>query len=506
MSISQKRYVEITSAVVGEPTVGSRELIARVMTTNPLAPMGSVIEFTSLDNVGGHFGTESAEYKFAQLYFGFVSKDVSSPRKIGFARWANVDTAPQLISTISAPSVAAFKAVTNGSFVLNMGGISYTVTGLNFASANDLASVAGIIQTGISANSAGGTLFTGATVVFENGKFILTGGDEGEATITATEAPASGVDVGAMIGWNAAGLPVVSQGSALETPVSAMSRIDDLSNNFGSFVFLSDLTVEQIADVAAWVNAGNVRYLYSIGCTPADVVEIVNAVKGMNGVSVTLQETNYDGSVAAHDEVIPCAILAATDYTRANSTQNFMYQQMPGINATVSTNASADFYDKMLVNYYGSTQSAGQPISFYQRGVLMGEVSDMGVYCNEMWFKDAMWTALMNQLLGQTKIPANARGKAMVKAAQLDVIGTAILNGTILPGKDLTQLQKSTIYSMTNQADAWLDVQNNGYWLDIVISQVTNANSGAVEYIAKYLLIYAKGDSIKKIEGTHALI
>ena len=62
MAISQKRYVDITSGVGGAAVASERELIARLITTNQLAPMGSVMEFTSLDNVGIHFGTGSAEY------------------------------------------------------------------------------------------------------------------------------------------------------------------------------------------------------------------------------------------------------------------------------------------------------------------------------------------------------------------------------------------------------------------------------------------------------------
>jgi len=74
-----------------------------------------------------------------------------------------------------------------------------------------------------------------------------------------------------------------------------------------------------------------------------------------------------------------------------------MYQQ-GDLTPSVTTNALADLYDPLRVNYYGQTQTAGTNISFYQRGVLMGGDTapvDMNVYANEIWFKDAATTAIL---------------------------------------------------------------------------------------------------------------
>lgn len=498
MAISQKRYVDITSGVGGAAVASERELIARLITTNQLAPMGSVMEFTSLDNVGIHFGTGSAEYAWAGKYFGFVSKIVTKPKKLSIARYSPEAIAPQLISTITASPLVKFNGIRDGSMILTMGGTSHTFTGLDFSSATSLANVATVLQTAINGFSAGGELWTSATVSFTNGEFVLTGGETGPAEMKYAENAVDGTPVAALIGWDISSLPVVSNGSDAEAPDAAMTRIADISNNFGSFAFLSTLSTEQIKAVSVWTNAQNVLFLYSVPVTPTNYAEIQEAVNGMNGTCLTLEDTDSDA------EFMPCAILAATDYDRTNAAQNYMFQQFDGVPASVTTDRYADVYDAAKVNYYGETQSAGTRISFYQRGVLQGDIEDIGVYCNEMWLKDSIVVAMFNLLLAVGKVPANKSGAAQVTGVMMDSINRAIRNGTIIPTKELTPTQKAYITSITDDPEAWQIVYSNGYWLDVKIT--SSIENGTTMYKVEYILIYSKGDSIKKVEGTHILI
>jgi hypothetical protein len=76
----------------------------------------------------------------------------------------------------------------------------------------------------------------------------------------------------------------------------------------------------------------------------------------------------------------------------------------------------------------------------------------------------------------------------------------AVKNGTILIGKTLTDKQKALVYQYTDDELAWEAVQNEGYWLDVVI------DSDGDNYKAVYRLVYSKGDSIRFIDGTHILV
>ena len=505
MAISQTRYVLITSGVGGAASVANRELIARLMTTNVLAPTNGVLEFgggasAALKNVGVHFGTTSQEYKFAQKYFGYVSKDIKQPAKISFARYTPTATAPQLISTMAVASLATLKAVTDGSIKITLDGTSAELTSIDLSAISSYADVASALQTKIQANTAGGTNWTSATVAFADGKFTLTGGATGNADISAASAASSGTDLSMLIGWNLGLNPVVSAGCDAETITAALDRIANTSNNFGSFCFVEALTGDEIKEAAEWTDVQNVRYIFSQAVTSANYSSIQSDVNGLNGVCLTLSQ----GQSIDNAQFMPMAIGAAIDYTRSNASTNFMFHQFNSETPTVTTDIMADLYDAAKVNYLGATQQAGSLISFYQRGNLQGDISDIGVYYNEMWLKDAIFTACMNLLLAVRQLPANEDGAATARGILSEVITQAKNNGVILAGKTLTSTQKAYITSLTNSDNAWVEVQTNGYWLNAEIkSRVVNSTT---EYYVDYLLIYGKGDSIRKVEGSDVLI
>ena len=85
-----------------------------------------------------------------------------------------------------------------------------------------------------------------------------------------------------------------------------------------------------------------------------------------------------------------------------------------------------------------------------------------------------------------------------------NVIGQALRNGVISVGKPLTHAQRTFAAEITGNPDAWRALEMIGYWLDATVEQFTTDDR--VEYKITYLLIYAKDDIIRKVEGTHTLI
>ena len=199
-------------------------------------------------------------------------------------------------------------------------------------------------------------------------------------------------------------------------------------------------------------------------------------------------------------------ILAATDYTKPNAVQNFMFQIF-NLTPSVTTDAAADTYDNLRINYYGQTQTAGNLIQFYQRGFMMGlpvDPVDQNTYANEEWLKAALSASLMSLLLALPTLGANTMGKSQVLAILQSGIDQALLNGTISVGRPLTEQQRLYVTTITNDNKAWRQVQNIGYWIGCDIqSYVAN---GITQWKAVYTLIYTKADAIRKIEGTDILI
>ena len=231
---------------------------------------------------------------------------------------------------------------------------------------------------------------------------------------------------------------------------------------------------------------------------------------GIGGVCTTL--TNYAAPVSAITifyEEADAIIEAATNYNPGaiNSVQNYEFQLFPAFPALVNSDALANAYDARRVNYIGVTQNAGQQIAFYQQGFLQGgasDATDSGVYANEQWLKSAITAAIMNLLLSQSYVPANAQGNAQITASLQSVIQQALTNGTISVGKTLTPNQIQSITNITGNNLAWQQVQNAGYYLVVTIQP--KPNTSPVVYEAVYTLVYSKNDVIRFVQGNDDLI
>ena len=502
MPISQSKYVSITSGIGGASVASRKDLGLRLFTTNALFPTNTVLEFSSAADVGNYAGTQSTEYALAQAYFGRVSKSATVPNKISFMFAPFIATACSIISTITLASLATYQAITNGSMVISMGGTSYTLSSLNFSGATSFADVAGVIETAIQANTAGGALYTSANVTFNASlqAFILTGGAAGENVITYATSAGSGTDISGTIGWNEASNPILSDGADATDLTQILNKTVELSDNFGSYAFIGlTLDYSNIAEIGAWNSAQNFEFLFCGDVSNSNYSAVANVAKNYAGLVLCYQ--TFNDALPAY--LMPATILASTNYSKVNGTVNYMYQQFPAQAVTVTTNALANTLDAVVVNYNGQTQKAGTKIEFFQDGYC-ADGTDIAVYANEIWLKDAMKTEILNLEVASEKIPANDDGIAAILGVIQAVAGEALNNGTISVGKTLTNTQKAYITQLTGDNTAWQIIELNGYIIEIkLVMQVVN---GANKYIAEYSLIYSKGDSIRKVQGTHNLI
>lgn len=504
MSIRFSKYVRITSGVGGAASVAQRDLIGRIITDNALMSPGEVLEFTDAQSVGEYFGTTSGEYLRSVLYFGYVSPSISAARRISFSRYAPTGTAPAIFGGRTESTLAELIGVTAGVLSLQFNGVTTDITGINFSTALTFADVASLLQTALRADL--NPQLVTAVVSFDPvaNAFNVMFTEVENVTFNVVQAGVGLSDVGAMLGWYVADGAVYTNGTTAETVSDAFTESMNLSNNFGSFVFLpaTPLTLEQHAELAALNAAQGVTYQYMVPVSEANAATWSAALIGFAGTALTLSPISSE-----FPEIIPMIQLAATDYSRRNATVNYMFKQFP-LTPSVTTDALSDSLDALRVNYYGRTQTAGNNIDFYQRGFLMGPVTapvDMNVYANEQWLKDAASAALMDLLLSQNRVPANAAGRGQILAVVQGAIDQALNNGTISVGKELTTQQKLFVTQQSGDPLAWHQVQDVGYYVDAVIVPYVGSG-GATEYKAVYSLLYSKDDAIRFVEGTHSLV
>lgn len=518
--LSQSRYIKIVSGVGGAASVATRKLIMRCITTNSVLPPGIVIEFANADAVGSYFGQTSEEYKRAVAYFAFVSKMVTSPGLISFVRWVNTSIPAMVVGDGLSKTLASFTAISTGSLTIldgGEGGTAVPVTGINLSTATSLTNIASLIQTAIQSAAGVPASLTTATVTYNTNtqQFVLTASaDQAGSGALALQSSGATNDLSTLLGWTT-GQQVEVAGQAADGPDAAVSKSANVSNNFGSFIFTSTtLSNAQIAAVAAWNDGQNNQFLYSVSTTAANLALLFNGdgtennpkVSGYSGISLNVRSSSAPNDYV---EQSPCEIFAATDYSQPNANQNFMFYQFPNRNVVVSDDTLADTLDSLRGNYIGATQSAGVALSFYQRGVLCGGSTaavDTNIFCNEIWMKATISTAIFNLLMAVGSVPVNDRGASMILAVIQPVINTGLTNGVIESGKTLDATQQVYIGQVTGDLLAWRQVQTLGYWINVSFSSYTNTNSGLTEWKASYKLIYSKGDAIRFVDGSDILI
>ena len=494
MAISQNKYINIISAVSNSDSVRQRDLIARVFTDNILVPVGSIVEFSggatvALEQVGDYFGLSSAEYRFASRYFQPNKKGVA-PRKIGFSGYTGVATPATMIGK-KGVTLSEIRAVTAGTFSMNI--ISgETTTPLSYSDINlsAVTSLAGAAEALNAIVSNDGITFSYDAVL---GRFYLqtvaTGDGLGVSPAAGTLAVVLGMTQAEAQGY---------EGADAMTAVETVANATEISNNFFSFCFLPDLTYGDLQALAQWTSAQNVKYMFSVQATASNVRNIVSMVEGNNGVAVTLDQYNADGAF------MPMSRIASIDYNKPNAAISMFYQQFEGVSPSVADTKVATTLDGLKVNYYGQTSQAGQNVSFYQNGVLQGQISDMGVYANEAWLKDSFVAGLLNLRLALDTLPANNTGIGLVLATLMDTVNLSIYNGVTLPGKTLTTTDKAYITQLTGDENAWMRVQSAGYYITADLEKDTV--NGVEQYKASFLYIYGKGDSINYVDGRDILI
>lgn len=518
--ISQSRYINIISGVGGAEAAAARKLIMRVLTANQILPPGIVVEFSNAKAVAAYFGDASEEAKRAQAYFSFISKMITSPSLISFARWVSSNIPPMIVGDGLPKQLASFTSVSSGVLQLLIGGSGGTlvsITGINLATATSLTDVASKLQTAIRAATPSNAMLTTATVTFNTNtnQFVLTGSSTSAGT-GAISCQASGLagDLSQIVGW-ATGQQVEVPGQQAALPYAAVSASADISNNFGSFVFAGNpLTNAQIAGVAEWNDAQNNQYLYSVASKMSNMALLYNGdntatnpkCSGFSGLSLNALS---DSAPNDYIEQSPCEILAATDFNQPSANQNYMFYQFPKRNVVVTDDIVADSMDKLRANYIGLTQSAGQPLAFYQRGLLCGgdqAAVDTNIYVNEIWVKSTITAQILSLLLAVGSVPVNAQGASMILAVIQPVLNQALVNGVFSAGKTLTPVQQVYIGQVSGDPLAWRQVQTLGYWINITFVSYVNTNTGLTEWKAVYKLIYSKGDAIRFVEGSDVLI
>lgn len=291
------------------------------------------------------------------------------------------------------------------------------------------------------------------------------------------------------------------------TAVDAYILSRQANKNFGSFSIeglqsASQTELTKLKNYHISYNVLHQLYIEVDTKTGIDTMPVYTTFKDVPMVGFILSAT-----AGEYKTVIPAALIDATDFEGRNTINQVMYRQVSGMTPDVDNDIDKFRLDGQLVNYYGLTSVNATPLSFFQKGNLMGGVADprdMMVAACEQWIKGKIASDLINTLVA-SRIPANLDGRTRISSMIINgAIQASLRSGAIIKLKELTQLQKEVILDMTGDEMAAMDVFNNGYWLNVEIR--TAVVDGTEEKHAHYVLIYSKADFVRKIVGSNNLI
>ena len=505
MAISQTNYVDITSAVAGAAATGAPSLQHRRITTGALtkpngqpAASGEIVTVTygMLDILNQVLGN-SADRALAQQYFAIkTTPPVAKPASMEFVFVDSNQVAANSTITGAESDLDNLKLASGESLTITTTKGQETVVVPDLSGAADIDALAALVNGAL-------TAATDAVVTAANGALVVTYPETGstvDAIMSATG------EAAALLGLATYTGAVVVKGGVL-TAVDAYIESRTKSKNFGTFSIegCKDLPLHELEKLKNYHASYNVLHQLYIE---------LDAKQGIQGMDVyqTFKDTPMCAFILSetpnqHKAMIPAGLIDATDFEGRNTVNQIMYRQASGMTADVDNDIDKLALDGLLVSYYGETAVNATPLSFFQKGNLNGTVldpRDMMVAACEQWIKGKVASDLITTLVA-SRIPANLDGKTRIRSMiENGAVASALRSGAIIVQKELTQLQKEVILDMTGDDNAWLDVKNNGYWLDVEIRTVVV--DGVEEKHAHYVLIYAKADFVRKIVGSHNLI
>lgn len=519
MALSQDRYISIKSTNVGDSAVQQRELGGLAFTigkgwkkTDEPWDDGMKVIIYGATQARNYFVDGSAEIKEAERYFSYISPSGTTPSSLTYVKMS--------VKALADGRTDPYYAVVCTPIKVS----SSSITGVTVNAETFLGKMG-------KKNAVYSFEYQNTSWTY-GGKAI----SETDYGISVTGTPASGDVIKAVVsdqlvwkktdsaeGWYKLDDQTTAVSNPLiESPNAALHRVNEDSNNFGSYNFidLDQFTCGQFKEVAISNCGFNYKYHFCVACVDGQTTVAGDGVK-MDKVSTASFKAYLKAKAGEVDEefvsddgikgtavingcdvfsaTMPMAIFASTDYNGVNTSTNFMFKQFSGETPTVTSDDVADQFDKANINYYGLVQVNGQRKSFFQTGV-NSDGESMAVYCNEIWLKSVISTDIMNLFLTVEQIPASADGESMIYGVLMSAAERGVKNGMITKRKPLTDAQKAAIYRLTGNADAWFTVYNSGYIGTVEIRQKDK------KYIAYYKLIYSKGDSICKVEGSDILI
>jgi len=327
--------------------------------------------------------------------------------------------------------------------------------------------------------SAGQLVFTYDSV---SNAFVATGGTPGTGTITFATGTLS-----ASLALTSATGAVLSQGSQAATPIAFMTNIIAITTNWATFFTLFDPDGgngnAQKQLFAQWVNGTDDEFMYI--CFDTDITP-TESTQATSSLGYILQQNGNSGTFLIYEPTdynyasFVAGLVASINFNEVNGRTAFAYKSQSGLPTTVSTATAATNLVANGYNYYGLVSAESDAdFQFLFPGSVTGPFQWADSYVNQISLNAALQLAVMTLYTTVKSIPYAPSGYALIYAALLDPIQSAVNFGSITPNVPLSQAQIAEVnYQAGTKIDTFLS--SRGWYVQILAASAqVRANRGS---------------------------
>lgn len=493
MSLPASRIVAVSPRVISG---GANDLETNglLLTKNALLPADTpAIVFTSTADVSALFGPEAEETQFAQQYFTGVQNQQAAPRALVIARRIDEAVAAWIRGGEISTTLAALKAITDGSLKIKVDGTEKTAASVDLSEATSLSDVAEKVATAI----------TGVTGSYDSNLnvFTFTSSTKGaDSSIEYATASGSGTDLSSLLCLTQAAGAVLSQGSAAQTETENLEAICGVTRNWVGFTTLWEAELDEIEAFAAWADiyddfvyfpwSSDTNLESTLTASSSPLAQIVDKYD----VVAPIYFPNWGLAAMA----MGCG--ASIAWNRTQGMKTWFAKYASGLSPNVTDEAAANALEANRINFIGQYATRNDQFQFFNRGTLSSAYYGfIDVLYGSIYLRSAIQTSCMSGFKNTNRVPYNSTGEALIRAWCQDPINRCLTNGVIDTGLELNESQKTQIMQETGDDgnDVVQAITSKGYWLGVTLP---DAAGRADREAPTVTIFYAYAGSVQSLE------
>lgn len=461
------------------------DLNGLILTDSAYAPVGSVLSFSSDEDVAKYFGSASQEAAMATIYFAGYKGSTKQPGNLLYSQFNTEDISAFLRSASMADVTLAQLKLLTGTIILTVDGTPVTSTSISLSAATSFDNAATLIKTGIGSS---------VNVVWDTNTkaFIISSATDGDSsTITyATGTLSAGLRLTAASG------AVLSQGADTALVADVMQDILAVSQGFALFTTAFTCDQAQHLAFAAWASAQNYRFGYVAHDISANAI----VQDSTDNLTYALINTySYGQTVPVYGQQVHAASVlgyaASLDFDRAEGRVPFKFRSLDGLLAQVSDSSTYDVLIANGYNFYGAYSANNYSTKYWADGTITGDFKWLDSFCFQIWLNANLMQDAIKMFQANRSYPYNNAMKAAVEASFADTIAQGVAFGGIRTGITLSGSQKSQIQNAVG-VDISSTLQAKGWYLFIADGTPEQRTGRASPPMTFY---YCDGGSLQKL-------